>query len=67
MFGGGNKKTLSANVVGATASNSIIELATDDTSFEDGTSLSLQPDGKYALFSEYKALYYQRKEEMKWL
>lgn len=58
MFGGGNKKTLSANVVSATSANSVIELTTADTSFADGTSLSLQPDGTFALFSEYKALYY---------
>ena len=58
LFGGGNKKTLSANVVSATSSNSIVELTTNDTSFADGISLSLQPDGTYALFSEYKALYY---------
>lgn len=58
MFGGGNKKTLSAKVVSATSANSIIELTTADTSFADGASLSLQPDGTYALLSEYKALYY---------
>lgn len=58
LFGGGNKKTLSANVVSATASNSIIELTTSDTSFADGTNLALQPDGGYAAFSGYKAIYY---------
>lgn len=58
LFGGGNKKTLSAKVVSATAANSIIELTTADTSFADGTSLSLQPDGGYAAFSGYKAIYY---------
>jgi len=36
----------------------MVELATAYTSFADGTSLSLQPDGTYALLSEYKALYY---------
>lgn len=58
LFGGGNKKTLIANVVSATAANSIIELTTADTSFADGASLSLQPDGGYAAFSGYKAIYY---------
>ena len=58
MFGGGNKQNLSAKVVSATSSNSIVELTTSDTSFADGTSLAVQPDGSFALFSEYKALYY---------
>ncbi|MGK4058274.1 fibronectin type III domain-containing protein [Loigolactobacillus coryniformis] len=58
MFGGGNKKTLSAKVVSATANSSVVELTTADTSFADGTSLVLQPDGSYAAFSGYKAIYY---------
>lgn len=58
LFGGGNKKTLSANVVSVTSANSVIELTTADTSFADGTSLALQPDGGYAAFSGYKAIYY---------
>lgn len=58
LFGGGNKKTLSAKVVSATAANSIVELTTADTSFADGTILALQTDGIYASFSGYKAIYY---------
>lgn len=45
-------------VVSATAANSVIELTTADTSFADGTSLSLQSDGSYAAFNGYKAIYY---------
>ncbi|MFC6170446.1 hypothetical protein [Loigolactobacillus jiayinensis] len=45
-------------VASVTAANSVIELATADTSFADGTSLSLQPDGICAAFSGYKAIYY---------
>lgn len=58
LFGGGNKKTLSAKVVSTTTANSIIELTTADTSFADSTSLALQPNGSYAAFSGYKAIYY---------
>lgn len=58
MFGGGNKKTLIANVVSATASNSIIELTTADISFADQTKLIKQSDGVFAAFNGAKAIYY---------
>lgn len=58
LFGGGNTKKLIANVVSATSSNSIVELTTSDTSFADGTSLAVQPDGSFAAFSGHKAIYY---------
>ena len=61
MFGGGNKQNLSAKVISTANGSSVVEVAgnvIDVPSFVDGDTFAAQPDGTYALFSEYKALYY---------
>lgn len=61
MFGGGNKQNLSAKVISTANGSSVVEVAgnvIDVPSFVDGDTFTSQPDGTYALFSEYKALYY---------
>lgn len=68
MFGGGNKQNLSAKVISTANGSSVVEVAgnvievgdrvTPYASFVDGDTFTAQPDGTFALFSEYKALYY---------
>jgi len=55
MFGGGNKQNLSAKVISTENGSSVVEVAGNVV---DGDTFSAQPDGTYALISEYKALYY---------
>lgn len=67
-FGGGNKQNLSAKVISTANGSSVVEVAgnvievgdrvTPYASFVDGDTFTAQPDGTFALFSEYKALYY---------
>lgn len=61
MFGGGNKQNLSAKVISMSNGRSVVEVGSVPTpyaSFVDGDTFTAQPDGTYALFREYKALYY---------
>ncbi|MGK4058639.1 hypothetical protein AB0Y04_02750 [Loigolactobacillus coryniformis] len=61
MFGGGNNQNLSAKVISTANGSSVVEVAgnvIEVPSFVDGDTFTAQPDGTYALFSEYKALYY---------
>lgn len=57
-FGGTNASTLAATVKSSSGGSSVVELTTADTTFADGTKLTLQPDGVYAAFNGYKAIYY---------
>ncbi|WP_127849490.1 fibronectin type III domain-containing protein [Lacticaseibacillus hulanensis] len=57
-FGGTNASTLTATVKSNSGGSSVVELTTADTTFADGTKLTLQPDGTYAAFNGYKAVYY---------
>lgn len=58
MFGGGNKQNLSAKVISTANGRSVVEVGSVAASFVDGDTFTAQPDGTYALFSEYKAIYY---------
>jgi hypothetical protein len=57
-FGGVSAGTLAAKVVASSGGSSTIELTVADETFADQTKLALQPDGTYAAFDGYKAIYY---------
>ncbi|WP_261805688.1 fibronectin type III domain-containing protein [Lapidilactobacillus luobeiensis] len=58
MFGGGNKKNLSAKVITSANGSSIVELTSSDANFADGTMLNKLEDGSFGAFSGAKAIYF---------
>lgn len=57
MFGGGNRRDLTAKVISAVSDTSTVELTTNDNDFLDGTKLNKLPDGSFGAFDGIKAIY----------
>lgn len=59
MFGGGNRQILPAKVVSSANEMSAIEITNSFNLMSDGLTMKQIADGSYAVYSGYKALYYQ--------
>jgi hypothetical protein len=58
MFGGGNTEKIYAKVISNANGKSIFLPRKTVKGFDDLTVLKKQPDGTFAAFSDYKAIYY---------
>lgn len=58
MFGGGNAKKIYAKIIDHENGNSIFVPLKTITGFDDLSILQKQPDGTFASFSDYRAIYY---------
>lgn len=63
MFGGGNRRDLTAKVISAVSDTSTVELTTNDNDFLDGTKLNKLPDDSFGAFNGFKAIYFGLKEK----
>lgn len=59
MFGGGNRQILPAKVVSSANGMSTIEITNSFNLMSDGLTMKQIADGSYAVYSDYKALYYK--------
>lgn len=59
MFGGGNRRILPAKVVSSANGMSTIEITNSFNLMSDGLTMKQIADGSYAVYSDYKALYYK--------
>lgn len=57
MFGGGNRQILPAKVVGSANGMSTIEITNSFNLMSDGLTMKQLPDGSYAAYDGYKALF----------
>lgn len=60
MFGGGNRQILPAKVVSSANGMSTIEITNSFNLMSDGLTMKQLPDGSFAAFDNYKALYFKR-------
>jgi hypothetical protein len=58
MFGGGNRQILPAKVVSSANGVSTIEITNSFNLISDNLTMKQMPDGSFAAFQDYKALYY---------
>lgn len=58
MFGGGNKRQLTAKVISSSGGRSVVQLVSPDNSFADGTQLTQLQDGSFGAFNGIKAIYF---------
>lgn len=61
MFGGGNKQVVPAKVI-SSGSTSVLEITNSFNLMNDGLAMKQLPDGSFATYQGYKALFLQRKE-----
>lgn len=60
MFGGGNRQVISAKVISTANGMSTIETTNSFNLMSDGLTMKQLPDGSFAVFDDYKALYFRR-------
>lgn len=60
MFGGGNRQILPAKVVSLANGMSTIEITNSFNLMSDGLTMKQLPDESFAVFDNYKALYFKR-------
>lgn len=58
FFGGGHKQSIPARVINS-GSTSTLEITNSFSQMPDGLTMKQIADGSYAVYSGYKALYYQ--------
>lgn len=60
MFGGGNRQVIPAKVISTANGMSTIETTNSFNLMSDGLTMKQLPDGSFAVFDDYKALYFRR-------
>lgn len=58
MFGGGNRQTVPAKVISSSGSTSVLEITNSFNLMNDDLTMKQLPDGSFAAYQGYKALYY---------
>ena len=60
MFGGGNRQVIPAKVISTANGMSTIEITNSFNLMSDGLTMKQLPDGSFAVFDDYKALYFKQ-------
>lgn len=60
MFGGGNRQTVPAKVISSSSGSSVLEITSSFNLMSDNITMKQLPDGSFAVFDGYKALYFKQ-------
>lgn len=60
MFGGGNRQTVPAKVISSSGSTSVLEITNSFNLMNDDLTMKQLPDGSFAAYQGYKALFFKK-------
>lgn len=60
MFGGGNRQTVPAKVISSSGSTSVLEITSSFNLMPDNMTMKQLPDGSFAAYEGYKALFFNK-------